>query len=92
MAFDVTAYSTNNKLLISSLVIGYHKPLADEFFELMGVEKTVLHKEYTLKELRSIRRKAVNFIKTEEDRREVKRFLTESINAAGKSSVSVWFS
>jgi hypothetical protein len=50
----------------------------------------MVRKIYTPDDLKQIRRMAVNVATIPEDRREIKRFLTECINNADGKNIDIW--
>lgn len=91
MAYIVQAYKILTKKEISCITFGFYHPTAQDFLRLMGVSKAAVRKVYTQAELKQIRKNCVNFIPDIEQRRDIKQFLTQCIDAADDSNIDIWF-
>jgi hypothetical protein len=90
MQFNIKAYSFATRTQVSIIQFKDGSTVATAFFALMGLTRTMVRKIYTPEDLRQARRMAVNFAKSPEDRREIKKFLTECINNANDQNIDVW--
>jgi hypothetical protein len=91
MGYNIVAYSTISKELIATISFGYGSDMETDFLALLKVKKSTVRRIYTVTELRQLRKQAVNLVKDQQRRREVKAFLTGCINGANESSVDILF-
>ena len=90
MQFNVKAFSFATTTQVSSIEFKDDSTMAAAFFELMKLKRSTVRKIFTPDNLRQARRMAVNFAKDPDDRREIKRFLTECINSCEDKNIDIW--
>lgn len=90
MQFNIKAFSFATTTQVSSIQFKDDSTMAAAFFELLSLRKSTVRKIFTPENLKQARRMAVNFAKDPEDRREIKRFLTECINNSNEKNIDIW--
>jgi len=90
MQFNIKAFSFATASQVATIQFKDGSTIAAAFFELMKLKRSMVRKIYTPDDLKQIRRMAVNVATIPEDRREIKRFLTECINNADGKNIDIW--
>ncbi len=90
MQYNIKAFSFATTTQVASMQFKDDSTIADSFFELMNLRRSTIRKIYTPDTLKQARRMAVNYITNTEDRREIKRFLTECIHNCNDQNIDIW--
>lgn len=91
MGYNVIANCPYSKKTLASISFRTDSAMADSFFELMKAPKNTVRRVYSLQDLRMARKYSVNVVKDQDNRREIKSFLTACIDQAKGDLVDIYF-